>query len=416
MNTKFGIVEDINDPGEQSRVRVRVFGMHPDDLDALPTQHLPWSNVVMPNTSPSISGIGETIGLLPGSMVLVSYLENDDQTPIVIGSVPSRSTRKNGGGFRDPSGIHPKRDRNDSPLESSFRSTESFSRSSRLSAVVEDVPQAVPPRVSSVADDDSDEYYERSTWSLPSPDEYISPKYPYNNVKTTESGHVTEIDDTPGFERRSEFHPSGTFRDWTATGDEVNVIRGKRFTIINEGDNVWVKGSCNLTIEGDVRHLIRGNYHLEVEGNYTECVKGTKVNKYNKSLQEEIGQEYVANITESRSVRVGTSDTRNVGSGVKDTVNGDIDVFSSGEYNVSGSSLKIVSTGDATFAGKGAIGILSQSRMNLQCSGGLTVTGDGIDLEGACDFGDNASFSNSISVSSNISAGGSITAPNINET
>ena len=64
-----GVVEDINDPSKLNRVRTRIFGKHTEDITLLPTESLPWYNVVMPVTSASTSGVGQTLGLVQGSWV-----------------------------------------------------------------------------------------------------------------------------------------------------------------------------------------------------------------------------------------------------------------------------------------------------------------------------------------------------------
>jgi hypothetical protein len=82
-----GVIEDIDDPLKLGRVRVRVYGLHTDDKDLIPTNTLPWAIVLMPVTSASMSGIGiSPSGLLPGSWVLVTFSDPNNQFPIVLGS------------------------------------------------------------------------------------------------------------------------------------------------------------------------------------------------------------------------------------------------------------------------------------------------------------------------------------------
>lgn len=89
-----GIVEDIDDPLMAGRVRVRIFGIHPPDLADLATDDLPWSQVMMPITSASISGLGlSPLGLEKGSMVYGVFLDDieDKQQFLVMGSMPGIS-------------------------------------------------------------------------------------------------------------------------------------------------------------------------------------------------------------------------------------------------------------------------------------------------------------------------------------
>ena len=51
---QFGEVKDINDPEKLGRVKVSVYGIH----DNIPTYSLPWSNVLMPASTPATLGHG----------------------------------------------------------------------------------------------------------------------------------------------------------------------------------------------------------------------------------------------------------------------------------------------------------------------------------------------------------------------
>jgi len=123
MNTDFkdqpawftGVVEDINDPSEMGRLKVRCFGYHtPEkdiDLGGIPTSHLPWAHVMMPINGASMSGIGQSAtGVLQGSWVIGFFRDGEAlQDPFVIGSLPSMSTALPAitNGFNDPDGGFP---------------------------------------------------------------------------------------------------------------------------------------------------------------------------------------------------------------------------------------------------------------------------------------------------------------------
>jgi hypothetical protein len=86
-----GRVEDIEDPLEQNRVRVRCYGFHTTDLTQLPTDDLLWANVIMPTTTAGVHGIGHAInGLQVGSEVIGFFVDGEKcQQPIVTGSILS---------------------------------------------------------------------------------------------------------------------------------------------------------------------------------------------------------------------------------------------------------------------------------------------------------------------------------------
>lgn len=85
-----GIVEDRkNDPLKLGRVRVRVFGVHSESLDDVPTESLPWAITLMPATSASLSGIGETVAYVEGTLVFLFFQDGaSKQQPVILGSAP----------------------------------------------------------------------------------------------------------------------------------------------------------------------------------------------------------------------------------------------------------------------------------------------------------------------------------------
>lgn len=101
MHSQFhvGIVENRDDPLRLGRCQVRVFGVHSESLDDVPTASLPWAIPVTPINSASLSGIGVSpTGLVNGSLVLVVFQDPESkQMPIMLGSIPSIPQNQNSG-------------------------------------------------------------------------------------------------------------------------------------------------------------------------------------------------------------------------------------------------------------------------------------------------------------------------------
>jgi len=157
----------------------------------------------------------------------------------------------------------------------------------------------------------------RGWWDEPHPKSitkntkiYRSGQYPYNHVHESESGHIHEIDDSPGAERLFTQHTSGTFEEIHPKGDKVVKVIGDNYEIIAGDSNVSISGDVNITIDGTVRELIRGDYILEVEGNYTQKIhknQRTKVGagKAGGNREEEIKGNHSYNIDTDVKGRVG---------------------------------------------------------------------------------------------------------------
>ena len=72
----FGVIEDIIDPLNIGRVKVRCYGWHTEDREVLPPEGLPWAQVMMPVTSASMAGVGQSpTGLIEGSHVMGFFMD-----------------------------------------------------------------------------------------------------------------------------------------------------------------------------------------------------------------------------------------------------------------------------------------------------------------------------------------------------
>lgn len=84
-----GICECNSDPLHLGRVRVRIFGVHGENLDEVPESSLPWATVMIPTTEDGVSGLGRSPNIKPGAMVFGIFTDGDmSQQPMILGSMP----------------------------------------------------------------------------------------------------------------------------------------------------------------------------------------------------------------------------------------------------------------------------------------------------------------------------------------
>jgi hypothetical protein len=107
------------------------------------------------------------------------------------------------------------------------------------------------------------------------------PKYPFNKITQTESGHSFEMDDTPERERVKLLHRTGTFIEMHPNGDEVHKVYGDGYEITIKNKNVLIQGDCSITVNGDASFYVRGNRTERVDGDYSLVVNGD----YNVQVQ-----------------------------------------------------------------------------------------------------------------------------------
>lgn len=97
--------------------------------------------------------------------------------------------------------------------------------------------------------------------------------YPYNHVRATTNGLIEEFDDTPNSVRYRRYHPSGSFVETDNEGTTVRRTVGQNYEIIEQDNNVYIKGNCNLTVEGQVNILVKTNCNIQVEGNMNATIR-----------------------------------------------------------------------------------------------------------------------------------------------
>ena len=282
-----GIVKDLKDPIKMGRVRVRIFGVHNDDQQEIPDDKLPWAQVMAPVTEGGVNNQGNFLGIQTGARVFGIFLDGkNSQMPLVFGSIPHSETyiSENGkiesqtttdvnaqGGdneVQDPYGIDGKFDAKKAEFQEFDHQTK------RKEEPVNDEPQQKNIR---------------------------KPVYPNNKVKRTPSGHIIEIDDTPGAERLQVFHKSGTLVEIQPNGDFVAQHKNG-FRSVTGTDKLYVTGDVEWAVDGNItisatkditigtdtniklvstgqqQYYSTGDVFLETEGAYNNISTDTFIN------------------------------------------------------------------------------------------------------------------------------------------
>jgi hypothetical protein len=214
--------------------------------------------------------------------------------------------------------------------------------------------------------------------------------YPYNHVFETESGHLTEFDDTPGNERTMRYHTAGTYEEIIADGSRTTKVIGNNFEIMMSDSNVYISGAVNLTIGGTVRHLVKGDYHLEVEGNYTQKIhknfrRKVGAGEIGGNVEEEIFGSHAYNISgatrgrhgEDVDIIVGGNETRQVNGTYDLSVRSNIFATSlTGNVDLAASNNLSLATTSGIFSAKSGttLNIKSGEAMTIKSETTLTET------------------------------------------
>lgn len=103
--------------------------------------------------------------------------------------------------------------------------------------------------------------------SFNEPESAFNGEYPYNKTTKTESGHLIEIDDTPGCERLHVYHRSGTYIEIDSNGTVVKRARGSSYEIIDKNGKIAVRGTADISVNGACNIYVGNDVNMEVVGN-----------------------------------------------------------------------------------------------------------------------------------------------------
>lgn len=209
----FGSVEDIDDPLQVGRVRVRIFNHHNEDKAILPTEALPWSMILQSPISAASAGIGiSPTGIQVGSTVLGFFVDGlEKQIPFVLGTF---------------AGIPKDND------------------------------------VAKVARGENNVIKEKVG---PEPDSTYDSKYPHNKTITTTAGHVIELDDTPNAERIHIYHKSGSYIEMRQDGSIITKAAGASFDITSTEKTIYIGGNAKIEVLGNVDATVGGTVNLDAQ-------------------------------------------------------------------------------------------------------------------------------------------------------
>lgn len=209
-----GIVEDIVDPLQLGRVKVRVLNEYDEGVT---TDDIEWAHVMLPTTSGTVQGVGDTPNLSVGSNVIGFFLDSQEkQLMMILGSYPT--------------------------IPDMDDAKHAISYLARGKQTIQKDPVGPEP---------------------PSP---YAAEYPYNRVIQTRSGHVIELDDTPENERVHIYHKAGTYIEINTDGRMVIKCKDSSFEIVEKDKHLQVNGNLNVRVLGDLNALVEGKTAFTSKG------------------------------------------------------------------------------------------------------------------------------------------------------
>lgn len=294
-----GVVEDNADPLKLGRVRVRIFGVHPISTSQVPTSALPWATVDSPTIFGGLhQGVGISSILHQGTWVRLFFETQDDlevyEKPVVFSVIPGIVTSKDTGlGFGDPSGTYP------------------------TAVGVADVSGLLTGGT-------------RPGTVYPEAEEPPTPStYGGNYMFSTSSGHMFEMDDSPGSARLCLFHKSGSYIEIKDAGNLIEKIINDKLQIILGNYTSFIDGNSTNKVKGNVDTTILGNDNIDITGNNTMSITGNNTTSITGDDTISVTGNSKINVTGNNTVDVAGNNT--------------VTISGSNSISTSGSSVSTIS-------------------------------------------------------------------------
>lgn len=199
------------------------------------------------------------------------------------------------------------------------------------------------------------------------------PEYEYNKVYTSEAGHQTIIDDTPGNERLQWTHgQTGTYEEWNASGDRNCKITGTSRDTVEGHRLIKTAADFKSSTMGNEQSYVLGNRVVAVDGNDSLTVTGNGTVYVNGNVNViiigdasvHVHGETLAILEKDATIMC--NDNADISVAHKATVNAEnIDVTAKQTMNLNATDININASNNAIVSG-GAL---------AQLTGGNTIVG-----------------------------------------
>lgn len=327
-----GVVENRIDPLKLGRVQVRIFGWHTDDKSSIPSEDLPWAQPMFPSNASTLASAPKE-----GDMIIGFFTDGESaQLPVFLGVLPGIPDKDavQSKGFADP---RTQDELENSPVKSTGStivntngvmvknqgktpypriknepSTSQLARNDNLANTIIDFRQKNWIKAQSTGG---------STWKEPYPG--YNTQYPFSSTTESESGHVFQLDDTPGNERVMLAHRTGSTFEMYNSGTKLEKIVKDNYTIVHGSDFCYVNGKLELTVENVAKIRIKGKTTIEIDGDVDFKVAGDMNLSVGKSFNIKAA---------SMSTEIAGNDSHLVGS-KNETISGETQIRYEGDLH-----------------------------------------------------------------------------------
>lgn len=334
-----GVVENNRDPSGAGRCQVRVIAHNTPVKEDLPTTSLPWAYPVMPLNSPQ----GKVVALKPGTRVFGFYRDgslgqdlvmvgtinigyespgkydnyNEDEDPVTTINLAEATPRIGPLGFADdregtggPIPTEPKKTKVTVDPDTRHLMHEDISDYGALQEneintprLQRGIPQGTMTAAHALARSIITRPDGSKSYEPPNP---FAAQYPFNTVEESDSGHLKEVDDTPGNERLKEAHRTGTFYEIHPDGSKVTKVVQDDFSVIIGDSGVKVEGACAVHVTGQADFYCESAINVKTDAYANVVVAKTAYVTTGDDVIATVGRNIKATAKGSATVTAGT--------------------------------------------------------------------------------------------------------------
>lgn len=236
-------------------------------------------------------------------------------------------------------------------------------------------------------------------------------QYGMADVRETASGHVIELNDTPGGERIMLRHKTGAGVELRPDGTVLVVSTKNKVEVCHGSNEVIVEGEANLTYKGNLTLNVTGDYNVNCR-DYNVHARGSKTEQIDNNSKTSVFGNY-GNSVSGTFVQSVAGNTTNLTLGTQTLVTkGDLVVATEGsqeivskgpsiytseqQINLSSPDINIVATDIAVAGNRGTIGGGTTVHYGSSFHGNLKGTADHAVTAGSLGGGAGISIFNSV--------------------
>ncbi len=251
-------------------------------------------------------------------------------------------------------------------------------------------------------------------------EEHVSSIYPYNQVQRSITGHIYEVDDTPGNERVLIRHADGAGIELGVDGSVAISALGNKIEVTGGDQYITIVGDAKIEYQGNLDMKVKGEFNLDcnefnvnVRNNKTEVIGGAETKEVFKGVTNSVVGNVNNFVTEKVTDTILGGHSHNVKGDYDNNVNGNLAFYASGEMNVTSEDYVNIASDNVTASAnnmtiQGGSGVIGGTAVDFVGNGaifdrGVTATVFTGDLKGTADVTRSQTYAENLT-----SGGGSI--------